>query len=479
MDVLLSMLVCSVLLLASGPHKISNQKQVFVDDQLIETRVHVALRANPGQKLGPIVKDNGKPLEGFVSRVLEDNGKIRLYLGHENVQVLESNDALHFQSTGTTISSGTFPTIFVDPHERDPARKYKLFYLDFALPFDPSKHGVYASYSSDGVHFTKVGRVLPFFTDNPALVCWDERIGKYVIYTRAFCYDSENQRRIGRIETDDPLRPWPYTKTAHDRMFFGVDNVPVVLSADAEDDAHSDIYYNAITMYQWAQDTYCMFTSRFRHFSPTRNPYIRPRVAGQWEDFGMLEVQLAVSRDGIHWSRPTHDPYFPMGLADEWDRWYSVMAPGIIRRGNYLYQYYNSTGRLHDSVILRPEYDEPAKQVGGVGVVRQRLDGFVSADADQDGGSLQTKVLRFDGKRLRLNIDTGAMGTAYVELQDEDGKPIPGFSRSECEQIVGNFIDQQVYWNGNPDVSAQSGKAIRIYFQLTRAKLYGFQFLDK
>jgi hypothetical protein len=103
----------------------------------------------------------------------------------------------------------------------------------------------------------------------------------------------------------------------------------------------------------------------------------------------------------------------------------------------------------------------------------------VSADAGHGGGSLQTKVLRFDGKRLRLNIDTGAMGTAYVELQNADGKPIPGFSKSECEQIVGNFIDQLVYWKANPDVSSLSGKPVRIYFQLTRAKLFGFQFLDK
>ena len=76
---------------------------------------------------------------------------------------------------------------------------------------------MFASYSADGVNFTEVGRVLPFFTDNPTIVHWDERIGKYVIYTRAFDYDSENQRRIGRIETDDPLQPWPYNKTDNDR----------------------------------------------------------------------------------------------------------------------------------------------------------------------------------------------------------------------------------------------------------------------
>lgn len=190
----------------------------------------------------------------------------------------------------------------------------------------------------------------------------------------------------------------------------------------------------------------------------------------------MLEVQLAVSRDGIQWERPTREPYFPTGLADEWDRWYAVMGPGIVRRGNYLYQYYNSSGRLHDSVVLRPEYDDAAKQLGGVGIVRQRLDGFVSADADFRGGYLRTPPMTFRGNALRLNIDTGSMGTAFVEIQDEAGNPLPGFAMADCEEIGGNFIDQRVYWKGQDDVSSLAGKPVRLRFNLKRAKLYAFQF---
>jgi hypothetical protein len=69
------------------------------------------------------------------------------------------------------------------------------------------------------------------------------------------------------------------------------------------------------------------------------------------------------------------------------------------------------------------------------------------------------------------------MGTAFVELRDIDGKPIPGFTLADCEEIGGNFIDQRVYWRGNVDVSPLADRPIRIYFKLTRAKLYGVQFL--
>ncbi|MES2792879.1 MAG: hypothetical protein V4719_24920 [Planctomycetota bacterium] len=461
------------------PLEVDSRKQLFIDQLFIDQSDRVALRTNPGQKLGQILDADGKPLMGHVSRVIEDQGKIRLYVGHDGVAIFESDDGLHFKATGRSIGGGNFSTIFLDPHDPNPARRYKLFLLKSQSTFHRATDGVYAFTSADGLEFTEVGRVLPCFTDNPTIVLWDQRIGKYVIYLRALAYDSPNQRRIARIEVDDPLQPWPFRETKDPRPFVSTENVPVVLAADDEDDPDSDMYYNAATIYDGAQDTYLMFTTQFRHFSSKRHPFIVPPRPGQWEDFGPLEVQLAVSRDGVHWQRPSREPYFPMGLADEWDRWYAVMGPGVVRRGNYLYQYYNSSGRLHDGAVLRAEYEKSAPQLGGIGIIRQRLDGFVSADVDHKGGWLQTPLLTFRGNRLRLNIDTGAMGTAFVELRDTDGNPIPGFTLADCEEIGGNFVDQLVYWKGNCDVGSLAGRPIRVYLKLKRAKLYAFQFMTQ
>jgi hypothetical protein len=461
------------------PLDVSTRKQLFIDRRFIAESNHIELHMNPAQKLGLIRNENDQPwTEGsHVSRVIEDQGKIKLYLGADGVAVYESDDAIHFKNTGITIP-GTFATVFLDPHDT-PERRYKVFWTQFSSPYNAETDGVLAAYSTDGVKFTPAGRVLPLFVDNPCVSFWDERINRYVIFTRTFDYGSENQRRIGRIETEDILKPWPYTKLNPDKERLSIENVPPVLQADGEDDPHSDIYYNSASIYPWAQEVYLMFTAQFRHFSPDRNPYIRPRSPGQWEDFGLLEVQLATSRDGITWERISREPYFPTGLADEWDRWYAVMGPGIIRHGNYLYQYYCSTGRTHDSVILRPEYDNLALQMGGIGVVRQRLDGFISADADHRGGWLETPPVIFNGAKLRLNIDTGGMGRAFVELRDTDEKPIPGYTQGECEEIAGNYIDEAVHWNGKTDVTALAGRPIKIRFNLLRTKLYSFQFTNE
>jgi len=461
---------------AESPRDVGSRKQLFIDERFIANSEHVTLRTNPGQKLGQIMDAENKPLMGHVSRVIEDQGKIRMYVGHDGVAIYESDDGLHFKATGRSIGGGVFSTIFLDPHDPDPAKRYKLFLLKSQSPFNPETDGVYAYVSGDGLEFTEVGPVLKRFTDNPTIVLWDARIGKYVIYLRALAYDNPNQRRIARIEVDDLLQPWPIRPTKDPRPFLDIENATVVLAADAEDDPDSDMYYNAAAIYDEAADTYLMFATQFRHLSQRRHPFVKPPRPGQWEDFGPLEIQLAVSRDGIHWKRPSREPYFPMGLPDEWDRWYAVMGPGVVRRGNTLYQYYNSSGRLHDGAILRAEYENSAKQLGGIGIIRQRVDGFVSADTDHKGGWLQTPLLTFQGNRLRLNIDTGAMGTAFVELRDVNDQPIPGFTLAECEEIGGNFLDQAVYWSGNNDVGSLKGQPIRVHIKMKRAKLYAFQF---
>ena len=176
-----------LVVMQSEPIDVSDRKQLLLDRRFIADMANVELRANPAQKLGLLRDEQGEVLQGHISRVIDEDGKARLYLGADSIEAFESDDGLSFRRTGVKLSGGGFTTIFVDPHDPDRSRKYKLFHLEFSPPFDPDKHGVFASYSADGIHFTRVGRVLPFFTDNPTIVHWDERLGKYVIYTRAFC----------------------------------------------------------------------------------------------------------------------------------------------------------------------------------------------------------------------------------------------------------------------------------------------------
>jgi hypothetical protein len=105
-----------------------------------------------------------------------------------------------------------------------------------------------------------------------------------------------------------------------------------------------------------------------------------------------------------------------------------------------------------------------------------RLDGFVSASAPYSGGELVTKPIRFSGAELRLNFATSIVGRVRVEIQEPDGRPIPGFSLAESDALFGDTLERAVTWRRSADVSRLAGRAVRLRFVLKDADVYAFQF---
>jgi hypothetical protein len=105
-----------------------------------------------------------------------------------------------------------------------------------------------------------------------------------------------------------------------------------------------------------------------------------------------------------------------------------------------------------------------------------RLDGFVSVSAPMDGGELITKSVIFSGKNLILNFSSSAAGDIRVELQDETGHPVPGFTLDDCPPVFGDSLERMVIWNNASDLSSLAGKPVRIRFVLKDADLYSFRF---
>ena len=107
-----------------------------------------------------------------------------------------------------------------------------------------------------------------------------------------------------------------------------------------------------------------------------------------------------------------------------------------------------------------------------------RLDGFVSLHAPFSGGSLTTKPIIFTGKQLSLNYSTSAAGSVRVEIRDEAGNPLPGFSLADADELYGDSITQQVLWKNNSDVSSLAGKPVRLHLVLRDADVFSYRFSD-
>ncbi|MCX8091303.1 MAG: hypothetical protein N3I86_10310, partial [Verrucomicrobiae bacterium] len=242
------------------------------------------------------------------------------------------------------------------------------------------------------------------------------------------------------------------------------------------DPVGTDIYTTKVVKYPWAPDTYLAFPAVYFHYDsdgPPERLELGEKRRGRGS--GVTEVQLATSRNGLTWKRYPRPAYVPIGSFGSNDVHMFFLTHGMVRRGNQIWQYVGG----HDGNGIGYHSAWGTKGPWPLYRLVQRLDGFVAAEADYTGGTLVTRPLKFTGRQLRLNIDTGAVGYAQVGFLDERGQPIPGFSVDECIYINGDFIDTPVEWRERgTDVSALAGRVVRIIFRMRGTKLYAMQFGD-
>lgn len=483
-----------------GPWEIGHAKQLFIDHRFIEESKNIQLRVNPPVKRPEPALRSDKPWDAFnliYYSIAKDGDVYKMWYqaydkdqwgaGRPRMCYAVSPDGLNWEkpSLGLVEYNGSTDNnillkeqsklgfVFIDP-QGTPEQRFKML------------SGIGTTHmrtSPDGIHWTDHPQVVwspPWDTQKQAW--WDPRIGRYVIHTRVvvkpngeltfpFAEPIESNppvvapqlhrptRALGRVEVDDIMQPWPMEETL------------TILTSDEQDPPVSDIYHpGGVYQYPYASDAYLMFPLTYQHFRPGE---------GHSHNDGVNDTQFAASRNGINWMRYDRQPFIPRGLPGDPDHGDTHASNYFIRQGNYLYQYYRGWPWSHGGYRTLSSEDRKDRTNWGrafVGVVVHRLDGFVSADAPQEGGYLVTPPLLFDGHCLELNIDVSGMGGALVEIQDESGQPISGYTLDDCDRILQNDVAYVVHWKGNPDVSWLAGKPVRLKIALRSSKLFAFQF---
>ena len=87
-----------------------------------------------------------------------------------------------------------------------------------------------------------------------------------------------------------------------------------------------------------------------------------------------------------------------------------------------------------------------------------------------------TKPITFSGRTLVVNYATSAAGYLRVELQDVNGKPLPGFALKDSLELFGDSVRQTITWDSNPDLKRWDGTPVRLRFVMKDADLYSYQF---
>lgn len=441
--------------LPSVVREIGSRRELFVDDYLIERLRGVKQQLHrPQPRDVALVCD--APWEGNTSAyytLFADGDRFRMYYRGEHFDVstqkaahpevtcyAESRDGINwekpklglFEFAGSkdnnivhTESGCHNFTPFKDENPNcSPDARYKAL----AGASKQWGKGLQAYKSPDGIHWTLL-REEPVITDgnfdSQNLAFWDAERKCYLDF-----------HRKSRLGVRDIM-----TATSSDFLNW---TQPVFLEYGSAPREH--LYTNAIQPYVRAPHLLLGFPTRFQ---PAHE---------------QVEPILMTSRDALNFHRWSEE-LIPITAPAERDG----------NRSNYMtWGLLKLPGQDRELSVYATEryYAGPGSRVRRFTF---RTDGFVSLHADSGEGEVVTRPVRFEGKRLSLNYAAANGGGVRVELQDEEGKPIPGFSAADCRPLAEDAIDAVVAWSGG-DLSSLAARPVRLRFVIRDADVYSIKF---
>jgi hypothetical protein len=355
-----------------------------------------------------------------------------------------SRDGLRWDKPKLDVQAGTnvvlagfrdSATVWLDLEEKDPKRRYKLFYWTRAGAL--SIH-----FSADGIHWGK-----PVARSGP---CGDRTTVFYNPFRGVWVYSIRaDAAGLGRVrsyrEHADVLAGARWEKG---------DPVPWV-GADRLDPPREDLE-TPCQLYNL--DCVAYESLLLGLFSIWRG---QPRDRAKPN-----EVLLGFSRDGFHWHRPDRRAFAPVSERHgDWN-WGNVQSAGgcCLIVGDRLYFYVSGRAGIKGST---------ASGVCTTGLAVLRRDGFASLDAGSKEGTLMTRPVRFRGKHLFVNLDAPE-GELRVEVLGREGKVIAPLGKASCTPVRGDRTAAAVNWRRAKDLSAVAGQPVRFRFHLRGGRLYSF-----
>jgi len=439
-------------------------RQLFVDDFLIEStdlkRSHHLATYHPAS---PVLKPD-KPWEmdadGGMAMVFSDgvwyDPKDKLfkmwYFSRGGATCYAtSTDGVQWTKPSLDVKPGTnivqigqrdSSTVWLDLLEKDPGRRFKMFRSSPGGSTVKGSYGLATFFSPDGIHWT----TQPLLTGS----CGDRSTVFYNPFRKVWVYSLRHgwgePRRRRYFERVDLLTGPMWQAITEPSWWIG---------ADALDPMRGDLkiptqLYN-LDAVAYESIILGLFTI-WRGQPPARQ---KPN-----------DIVLGYSRDGWSWHRPDRRAFCP--VSDRLGTWNfsNVQSAGgcCLIVGEQLYFYVS--GRAGQK-------GNNKQGVCSTGLATLRRDGFASMDAGSAPASLTTRPLRFSGKHLFVNVDAPG-GELRAEILDQGGGPIAPFTRGNCMRLRGEKTLAAVSWTDARDLSAVSGRPVRIRFHLTNGKLYSF-----
>lgn len=372
-------------------------------------------------------------------------------------------------------------SVVVDDRDPDPARRYKMSYYDFAKEKASRGYpGSFAAFSPDGIHWTKQGSIpllrtaygasgeqvpfpgdkgrewaIPLSMSDALDAMYDPRRGVFAIY--------------GKMWIDGPggTMSWKHGMgRTESRDFIHWSQPQLLLTPDDEDPPYVEFHTVPVFYYD---DCY----------------FGLMQILHRAEGGGVIDIEMALSRDGLQWSRPFRKPFAlarsSPGKFDSGSLFTNatpVVLPDEIRF------YY---GAYSGGATGGPRKNNDFSITSGIGFATLPRDRFAGLKSDPlsnqptlpeplaNVGQITLKPVELGpGTALTLNAD--AAGSIRVELLNERGLRVRGFSVEDAAPIHGNSLRHRVAWKGHSLSGLPRGKyLIRIHLDDAEAFALGIE----
>ena len=337
-------------------------------------------------------------------------------------------------------------SVLVEPHERDPARRYKMAHFDWG-----KNPGLFVAFSPDGVSWTKHGDgeplsriayidfeepvpfadekekrpwAVPLSMADAVDVCFDPQRNVYAWYGKMWIDGPRGgsgwKHAMGRSESTD---------------FINWSRPQLVCAPDDHDKPHVEFHTSPVFVHEGVY--FCL-------------NQILDRATGE----GVIDVELMTSRDGLRWERNFRDAFFlprstekgsfdsgsvftnatPVVLDDEIRFYYGGYAGGATGADNL-------TGASGVGVATIPR-----DRFAGVRPVERSDQATLKTPAEHVGQVTLKAVELSKDSKITINADARD-GAVRVELLDAEMRRVRGFSRDDATVIRGDSLRHAVTWN--------------------------------
>jgi dienelactone hydrolase len=372
-------------------------------------------------------------------------------------------------------------SVLYDPQENDPAKRYKMLYTDFGKDAEGREWpGFFAAFSPDGIRWTKSpsnpliktayggrGWQPPFSDEIPYDERWDNAknflrknwpIPLSMSDAADVFYDPNHKVWVvyGKcwLQGPDGGLAWKHAMArVESKDFLSWSKPQLVATTDDLDPPNTEFHTSPVFYHEGCY--FCL------------NQILSARGEAIGAKADAMHIELMISRDGLGWERPFRDQPFiasrdqafssggvftnstPVILDDEIRFYYGGYNSGAIGGGDKLTDPSQQSGVGFASIILNRFAGIRPVAVSAQSTLKRPLENV---------GQITLKPLDLHGAGdIAINADASE-GSIRVEILNEDGYRMRGFSEDDASPITGDSLSHNVMWKDHALDKLPAGK---------------------